>query len=254
MDHLARKTSISLTTRPKALKDVSITNTFTISLSSCSSSMQACKAKESLLQEHLLLGLLRASYYQNFSILAAWQTLQHWWQQTANQSRRRQPHKKCVDKWKRAKAVFLTLHFLKLLRRAARQEGRRRRRGRRRALFLNASRDMDIFHILYHCKAALKNEGEQRQKVHNCLAKRKLADRVFFSSLRSWRRRQVVLLLPRPSSSLPHTLFFVLLHPFWTRCRCCAAMSKLQFFHLTTMHSFFSQETIAPKRACCSRH
>ena len=77
MDHLARKTSISLTTRPKALKDVSITNTFTISLSSCSSSMQACKAKESLLQEHLLLGLLRASYYQNFSILAAWQTLQH---------------------------------------------------------------------------------------------------------------------------------------------------------------------------------
>ena len=74
MDHLARKTSISLTTRPKALKDVSITNTFTISLSS---SMQACKAKESLLQEHLLLGLLRASYYQNFSILAAWQTLQH---------------------------------------------------------------------------------------------------------------------------------------------------------------------------------
>ena len=48
MDHLARKTSISLTTRPKALKDVSITNTFTISLSS--GSMQACKAKESLLQ------------------------------------------------------------------------------------------------------------------------------------------------------------------------------------------------------------
>ena len=47
-----------------------------------------------------------------------------------------------------------------------------------------ASRDMDIFHILYHCKAAaaaLKNEGEQRQKsAHNCLAKRKLADRLFF--------------------------------------------------------------------------
>ena len=71
-----------------------------------------------------------------------------------------------------------------------------------------ASRDMDIFHILYHCKAALKNEGEQRQKVHNCLAKRKLADRVFFSSsLRSW-SRQVVLPTPRPSSS-PHTLFLV---------------------------------------------
>ena len=122
MDHLARKTSISLTTRPKALKDVSITNTFTISLSS---SMQACKAKESLLQEHLLLGLLRASYYQNFSILAAWQTLQHWWQQTANQSRRRQPHKKCVDKWKRAK-VFLTLHSLKFLRRAKRRRRRTR--------------------------------------------------------------------------------------------------------------------------------
>ena len=193
MDHLARKTSISLTTRPKALKDVSITNTFTISLSS---SMQACKAKESLLQvedEASPPRRPRASYYQNFSILAAWQTLQHWWQQTANQSRRRQPHKKCVDKWKRAK-VFLTLHSLKFLRRAA--------------LFLNASRDMDIFHILYHCKAALKNEGEQRQKVHNCLAKRKLADRVFFSSsLRSW-SRQVVLPTPRPSSS-PHTLFLV---------------------------------------------
>lgn len=76
MDHLARKTSISLTTRPKALKDVSITNTFTISLSS---SMQACKAKESLLQveDEASPPRPRASYYQNFSILAAWQTLQH---------------------------------------------------------------------------------------------------------------------------------------------------------------------------------
>ena len=125
MDHLARKTSISLTTRPKALKDVSITNTFTISLSS---SMQACKAKESLLQvedEASPPRRPRASYYQNFSILAAWQTLQHWWQQTANQSRRRQPHKKCVDKWKRAK-VFLTLYSLKFLRRAKRRRRRTR--------------------------------------------------------------------------------------------------------------------------------
>ena len=93
-----------------------------------------------------------------------------------------------------------------------------------------ASRDMDIFHILYHCKAAaLKNEGEQRQKsAHNCLAKRKLADRLFF-----------------PCPSLLTLFLSVCCILFGHDARCCCLV-ETAIFPPHTMHSFFSlKKTIA---------